>query len=593
MSEQIMLMLVIMAGTIMLLFLEWVSADVIGLGIMLALIFSGLLPAEEAFAGFGSTTVMMILGLLIMTAALERTGVVSAVGRAIMRRINTQPEQLLLIIMVSAAGLSAFLSNTASTAFFLPIVLGVAQRSKSSPSRLLMPLAFSTILASSLTLISTSTNVVVSGVMTQYGLEPIGMFELTPVGIPIIIVGIAYMYLIGRRLIPDRFPPGSLAIDSEHAYITEVVILPDSPLIGQTLSESEIGRELDLTVLRIMRDNKRYLIPGPNTMLKADDLLLVEGLRDDILEVKERTGIDLKADHKLADPEVEEEEIQLAEVIVMPGSPLIGRTLKGFRFRERFNGQVLAINRRGETIRRKLSRIPLKVGDTLLVQAPPENLGTRLNDYALRVIGSVESAPGTRRARQAIAIFVGVLTFGTLNIISIPVAVILGTLLVFMTKCITPQEAYRRIEWTVIILIGSMLSLGVAMENTGTAEYLASLIVDYAGGLGGIGLLSAFFVLAVLLTQPMSNQAAAIVLIPVAIQTATQAGLNPRSFAMMIAVAASCSYLTPLEPASLMVFASGRYKFMDFLKVGALLTVVIYLIAILLVPLLWPLELTQ
>ena len=590
MTEQIALLLLILVGTMILLSFEWVSADVIGLGVMVALILTGLLPADEAFAGFGSDTVLMILGLLIMTAALVRTGVVDIVGRTILRRVNVAPSQLILVVMVAAASLSAFLSNTASTAFFLPVVLGLANRLKTSPSRLLMPLAFATILASSLTLVSTSTNLVVSGIMTEYGLEPMGMFELTPVGLPVVIVGVLYMYVVGMRLVPDRTPPGSLINGGEYAYMTEVVILPESPLIGQTLGESRLGSELDLTVLRIVRQKKRYLTPGSHTILEEGDLLLVEGLRDDILKIKDRTGIDLKADSKFPEPDGEGEEIQMAEVIVMPGSPLIGRTLKGFRFRERFNVQVLAINRRSETIRRKLSGISLKVGDTLLVQGSADDMGTLLADDTLRLISSLENArPNTRRAPLAISIFVGVLALASLNILSIPVAVILGALLIFATKCITPQEAYRRVEWTIIILIGSMLALGVAMERTGAAEYLASLVVQYAGGLGGLGLLTAFFLLAVILTQPMSNQAAAIVLLPVAIQTANQLGLNPRTFAMMIAVAASCSYITPLEPACLMVYAPGRYRFADFVKVGALLTMAIYGIAIILVPMVWPL----
>lgn len=590
MTESIGLLLVILVATMVLLATEWVPVDVIGIAVMLSLIMTGLLPAEDAFAGFGSDTVMMLLGLLIMTAALIRTGVVESVGRLILRRTQISANSILLVVMITAGSLSAFLSNTASTAFFLPVVLGLSQRLKVSASRLLMPLAFATILASSLTLISTSTNLVVNGVITQYGLEPMTMFELTPVGLPIAIAGIAYMFLIGQRLIPDRASANDLQLTSDYAYLTEVVILPDSSLIDQTLEESGLGRDLDLTVLRIVRDKKRYITPGANTQLMEGDLLLVEGLRDDILKIKDTAGIDLKADYKMADPEIEGEELQLAEIIILQGSPFVQRTLKTLRFRERYNLQVLAVNRNNETIRRKLSSISLRVGDTILVQGTTQNLSTLASDDTLRIVGSLPgNRHNTRRAPIAIAIFVGVLLAASLNILSIPVAVLLGAALTFVTKCITPQEAYRQIEWTIIILVGSMLALGVAMETTGTADYLAGLVVGIAGDIGGIGLLTLFFVLAVLLTQPMSNQAAAIVLIPVAIQTANQLGLNPRTFAMMIAVAASCSYLTPLEPACLMVYGPGRYKFMDFVKVGALLTGIVYLIAIFMVPMVWPL----
>ena len=590
MTESIGLLLVILVATMVLLATEWVPVDVIGIAVMLSLIMTGLLPAEDAFAGFGSDTVMMLLGLLIMTAALIRTGVVESVGRLILRRTQISANSILLVVMITASSLSAFLSNTASTAFFLPVVLGLSQRLKVSASRLLMPLAFATILASSLTLISTSTNLVVNGVITQYGLEPMTMFELTPVGLPIAIAGIAYMFLIGQRLIPDRASANDLQLTSDYAYLTEVVILPGSSLIDQTLEESGLGRDLDLTVLRIVRDKKRYITPGANTQLMEGDLLLVEGLRDDILKIKDTAGIDLKADYKMADPEIEGEELQLAEIIILQGSPFVQRTLKTLRFRERYNLQVLAVNRNNETIRRKLSSISLRVGDTILVQGTTQNLSALASDDTLRIVGSLPgNRHNTRRAPIAIAIFVGVLLAASLNILSIPVAVLLGAALTFVTKCITPQEAYRQIEWTIIILVGSMLALGVAMETTGTADYLAGLVVGIAGDIGGIGLLTLFFVLAVLLTQPMSNQAAAIVLIPVAIQTANQLGLNPRTFAMMIAIAASCSYLTPLEPACLMVYGPGRYKFMDFVKVGALLTGIVYLIAIFMVPMVWPL----
>jgi di/tricarboxylate transporter len=280
----------------------------------------------------------------------------------------------------------------------------------------------------------------------------------------------------------------------------------------------------------------------------------------------------------------------------MPKSPLIGRTLKGYRFRERYGLQVLGLNRHGENVRRKLSQAPLRMGDVLLLQGPPENIATLQEQNVVKILNAVsEDRPNRTRARRAIVIFVGVLALGTIKIggvqlISFPLAMILGSVLVFLTKCITPEEAYREVEWKAVILIGSMLALGVAMQETGTAAYLAKLITGVASQFSPVWLLTGFFVLTVLLTQPMSNQAAAAVILPVAIQTAVQLGLNPRTFAMMIAVAASCSYLTPLEPSCLMVYGPGRYRFIDFLKVGSLLTVIIYVIAILLVPRVWPLD---
>lgn len=234
---------------------DWVPSDVVALGLLLAMIVTGLLKPEQAFAGFGSDTVIMIMGLLIMTTALVRTGVVDLVGRAILRHSGSNPTLLLAVIMISCAVLSAFISNTAATAFFLPIVLGVATKARISPSRLLMPVAFASILTSSVTLISTSTNLVVSGLMVRAGLAPMRMFELAPVGIPISIAGLLYMFFIGRRIVTERAPvPGLLERFGLRSYLTEVVVLPSSPLIGKTLEEAALGRDLELSIMRVVRD---------------------------------------------------------------------------------------------------------------------------------------------------------------------------------------------------------------------------------------------------------------------------------------------------------------------------------------------------
>jgi di/tricarboxylate transporter len=592
MTFEIALLLALIAIAVMLFAFDWIAADVIGLGLLLALVLTGLLPAEKAFAGFGSDSVILILGLLILTAALLKTGVMELVGRILARYTGRKPGILLAVIMIAAASLSSFISNTACTAFFIPIVMGAAQRAKISPSKLLLPLAFCSILASSVTLISTSSNLVVSGLMTIAGLAPMEMFELTPVGIPIVIVGLLYMFLLGRRLIPDRAAPAELLESfGVRPYLTEILILPESPLVGKTLEESRLGRDLDLTVLQVVRNEDQHLFPSRALTLQAHDVILVEGARDEILKIKDTSGIEIKSDIKLSDPNLKTEDTALVETILLPRSPLIGRTLRNARFRERYGLQVLAMNRHGRNVLRQIGQVPLRMGDVLLIQGRKSNIAALEDDQAFRILAAVpESRIDRRKALLAVAIFVGALALGVLKVVSLPVAGLLGAFTAFLTRCITPEDAYREVEWRAIILIACMLSLGVAMESTGAAKYLASLVVNGAGGLGPMGLLSGFFFLAVLLTQPMSNQAAAAVILPIAIQTALQLDLNPRTFAMMVAVAASCSYLTPLEPSCLMVYGPGRYRFMDFLKVGSLLTLLIFVVAIFLVPRVWPLK---
>ena len=594
MTPQILLLLCLLAVALALFWWERVSAEVVALGLLLALAFTGLLPANQAFAGFGSDTVIMILGLLILTAALERTGVVELGGRAVLRHAGTDPDRLLWIVMLASAGVGAFISNTASTAFFLPMVFGIAKKSGISASKLLMPLAFSSIVTSSVTLVSTSTNMVVSGMMTSYGLPPMGMFELAPVGLPIAAVGLVYMFL-ARRFVPERAAAADLTEEfGVGPYLSEIVIQPGSALAGKTLGEANVGQQLGLEVLRIVRDKDQSIAPRASTVLKEGDVLLVEGSQEDIVKIKDTVGVEIIADARLSDADLAAEDTALVEAALLPGSPLIGRPLKSHRFRERYGLQVLGINHRGVNIVRELSQAPLALGDVLLVQGRRQNIARAHESNVFRMLGPMEQVeeirPRRERAPLAIAIFLGVLMLVTFKVLTLPLAVMLGALLVFVTRCITPEEAYARVEWKAIILVGSMLSLGAAMEHTGAAKYLAWQLVSLTGAAQPLWLLTVFFALTVFLTQPMSNQAAAIVVLPIAMQTALQVGLNPRTFAMMIAVAASCSYLTPLEPSCLMVYGPGRYRFADFLKIGSVLTLLIYGIAITLVPLLWRLK---
>ncbi len=592
MTFEIGLLLLLTLAAVILFATEKVSPDVTALTLVLALVFTKLLKPDVAFQGFGSETVIMILGLLILTAALMRTGVVDLVGGTILKYTGSSPMRLLLVVMIASSTLGAFMSNTASTAFFVPVVMGLARRAKMSPRQLLLPLAFSSILSSSVTLISTSTNIVVSGLMTQYGLKPMGMFELSPVGIPIVVAGLIYMAIVGRIFLVG--PKGQEKNQSEpglRAYLSEVIVLPESPLVGKTLGESALGQNLDLTVLRIVRDQTQFLAPKGNSVIQAGDVLMVEASPDDLLRVKDVAGIEIKADLKHGDPTIPIEDLGIVEVILLSRSPLIGRTLKSVGFRDRYGLQVLGISRHGTILHKKISELPLRLGDILLIQGPRAEIAALEDDRSFRVIQTIDDRqPNRRRAPLAIGIFVGVLLLATFKILPFSVAVILGAVVAFLTKCITPEEAYRELEWKAVILIGSMLALGAAMEQTGTAKYLASLIVNFTESFSITWVLAGFFALTVLLTQPMSNQAAAVVILPIAIQTAQQLGQNPRTFAMMVAVAASCSYLTPLEPSCLMVYGPGGYKFSDFLKYGAVLTVIIGAIAVTLVPRVWPLH---
>jgi di/tricarboxylate transporter len=594
MTPDIAICLTILGVAILLFAWDRIPADVIALGVMLTVVATGLLPADKAFAGFSSDTVMMILGLLIMSAGLIQTGVVEITGRYVFDLAGRNPAIFLPVIMVSVATVSAFMSNTAATAFFVPLVIGYAAKIGASPSRFLLPLAFASILTSSVTLISTSTNLVVSEILTRYQQAPMGMFEMAPVGIPIAVVGLLYVWSIGVRLIPQREDQKAEEKIGERKYQADVVVVADGPLAGKSLSDAKITADGGFTVVKLIRSKET--VRGEKKLadveLQAGDELIIEGLRAHLLKIKDIEGLDFKADVHLVDPDKEEKEDKtIVEGVLLPRSPLIGQSLRSLDFKERYGLQVLALHRAGR-VPSTISSARLRMGDVLLLQGTNADVKALEQGNLFNIFGGVEAARLNRsRAPLAAAIFVAAIAAVTFKLASLPVAVLGGAFVMLLTRCLSPEEAYRQVEWKALILIGALLSLGAAMETSGAGRFLAQQLIGVIGADGPYRLLTCFFILTVALTQPMSNQAAALVVLPIAMQTAIELGADPRPFGMMVAVAASCSYLTPLEPSCLMVYGPGKYRFSDFLKVGMPLTVLIYILAIALVPWVWPLQL--
>jgi di/tricarboxylate transporter len=591
MTPDIAVCLAILGVAVLLFAWDRIPSDVIALGVMLAVVAAGLLPPDKVFAGFGSDTVIMILGLLIMSAGLIQTGVVEIAGRYVFELSGRNPAIFLPMIMASVAVVSAFMSNTAATAFFVPMVMGYASKIGESPSRFLLPLAFASILASSVTLISSSTNLIVSDLLTRYQQPPMGMFELAPVGIPIAIAGILYVWLLGVRLLQRRKDQKPEETIGERNYQADVVVVEDGPLVGKTLKAANIAEGAGFKVVKLLRAGET--IRGGKQLsqieLEAGDELLMEGRRADLLKIKDIAGLDFKADVHLADPSADAGELTIVEGVLLPRSPLIGHSLRSLEFKERYGLQVLALHRPGR-VPHKISSARLRLGDVLLLQGKPENVKELERGNLFNIFGGVDPGRLHRsRAVLAAVIFIAAILAVTFGLVSLPVAVLGGAFLMFLTRCLSPEEAYRQVEWKVLILIGALLSLGEAMDASGTGKYLAQQLIGLLGADNPYRLLSSFFVLTVALTQPMSNQAAALVVLPIAMQTGLELGAEPRAFAMMVAVAASCSYLTPLEPSCLMVYGPGKYQFSDFFKVGLPLTFLIYLLAIMLVPRLWPL----
>jgi di/tricarboxylate transporter len=570
---------------------ERIPIEVVSILLVMALVLTNTLTAAEAFAGFGNDIVITIAGLFILTGGLAKTGVIDLVGRRLHRMAGDSEFRIVALIMFAAALCAAVMKNTTTTAMFLPVVLGIAARRNLSPSKLLMPLAFGAILGGTCTLIGTSTNLAVSGALPRYGIQPFSMFELTSVGVVIVAVGMLYMLLVGIRLLKDNKSAKSLT-EQYHVrqYMTEVIVLDDSRLIGKSLAEARLGEELDLTVLGILRGNEQYRVaPNPGEEIKQDDLLLVQGRAEDILKVKAEVGIEIKPDFTLNDSVLAGKGTELFEAMIPRGSDFIGRSLKRLDFRRRHRAVVLAINRHGVNLLSKISRVRLRFGDVLLVQGNREEVERLAGDGQILLLEQISQKQARpEKKRWALLAFAVFLFFSVTHLVPLPIAVLLGVMIVIASQSLRMSEVYEIIEWRLLILIACMISFGVAMEKTRADQYLADLIVRGTGQYGPTAVLAGFFLMTVALTQPMSNQAAALVMLPISIKTATALGLDPRTFAVTVTYAASCSFLTPLEPACVLVYTPGRYRFLDFVKVGLFLTVAVFVIVIWLVPVFWP-----
>jgi di/tricarboxylate transporter len=571
--------------------LEKISVDVVTLLLLCALVLLRLLPIREAFAGFSSDIVIVLAALFVLSGALIKTGVMENFGSAISRIAGTSRTRVLLVLMPATACIAAFLHNTTTTAVFLPAVLGLCKKSRLSPSQVLIPFAYASMMGGTCTLLASSTTIAASGYMESAGLRPIGLFEFLPFGLAVVGTGILYMVAIGARFLPRR-AEGSLT-DSYHVreYLSEVVVTGRSPLAGRTLRELRLSA-MGLTVLAIHRGDQT-LYSGPGVSLAAGDLLIVKASREALLEVKQTEGMEIVPDLQLGDQDLVGGTVKIAEAIVMPQSLLIGRTLRELNFRHRYGLTVIAVHRRGHAFPTKIGRLSLSVGDVLLLQGDAERFADLGNSLDVWVLEQTEHYAGARRSRQrllAVGLFAVAVGAAGIGALPLAIAFLLAALAAILLKLISAEEAYKSIHWRLIILIAGMTSFGAAMKSSGAAAYLANLIVHWGAPLGVPYILLGFAVLTMLLSQPMSNAAAALVVLPVALSTAAALHVQPRTFGIVVTLAASISYITPFEPSCLLVYGPGKYRFRDFLIAGAPLSLLLLGVLILLAPLLWPLR---
>ncbi|HEY0511810.1 MAG TPA: SLC13 family permease [Thermoanaerobaculia bacterium] len=599
MSSHLIITLAIAGVAILLLLTERLRADLVALLVVVALGTTGVLTAEETFSGFSRSAVITLLAIFILAAGLERSGVTRQVGDLLVRVAGDGEQRLVVVVMLSAALLSLFMNNIAAAAVLLPAVSGAAQRSGVNPARLLMPLAFGTILGGMATLLTT-TNIVVSSLLQDRGLAPYSLLDFAPLGLPIVAAGIAYMALWGRRLLPARSPVQLYEdLQRQEANLAEVYHLGEilsragvpagSPLVGQTLAGSRLRETYGVNVLAIEREDRIVRAPSPDQELQAEDVLLLTG---------EPEGPGFAADLDPLPPrhwrerDLESRSVVLVEAVLSPRSELIGRTLRETRFRDRYGMAVLAIWRAGRSLRTGLSDLPLQLGDGLLLQGERGRLPVLRVESDLIVLdrGVDEAPPSRRRSRLALAIMVVTLALAATNRFSVGEVMLGGALVMILTGVLTMDDAYLAVEWRSVFLVAGMLPLGTAMIKTGAADLITHGLLAALGGAGPVALLAGLVALAVLLTQAMNGAAVSAVVAPIAIQTAQRIGADPRALAMGVALATSVAFLTPLgSSVNILVMGPGGYRFRDYLRVGLPLTLILFALIVGLLPLIWPL----
>jgi di/tricarboxylate transporter len=585
------LVLVLLALAVYLFCTERLSVDLVALIVMATLLLTGIITPEEGIAGFSNTATVTIGAMFILSAGLFRTGALNYFGLVFARIGRSNIWLISASLMIIIGALSAFVNNTAVVAIFMPVVLGLARQLKISASRLLMPMSFASMFGGVCTLIGTSTNILVSSIAERHGMNPLGMFEFTKLGIILFGVGIIYMTLAQFRLIPDRRTEEDLAKDfGIDDYTMEIHLPGGARSIGRNPSESPLLRDLHLSSVVVYRGDRLVDLPLDQIVLQADDRLRIRCNLENIQKLRERKAAELGPGREIRQNEEKEEHTVFVEAVIAPNSPLAGKVLKEVGFDAKFDAVAHAIRHGDRTMQHNVETIRLRAGDALLIETKPSHIDSLRTDGAF-VIVSEMNTPVFRKTKilTASAIVCAVVVSAALSVIPILVSAIAGCILMILTECITLEEAYNSIEWKVIFLLAGVLTLGTALEKTGAAELIASTLVSSVGNMGPTAVVSVFYLLTSLLTETMSNNATAALLTPVAIVAAKSLEVDPHPFIMAVAFAASASFMTPVGyQTNTLIYGPGRYRFSDFMKVGAPLNIFFWILATIFIPRFWP-----
>jgi di/tricarboxylate transporter len=622
-TPEVIVVFLVIAGALALFATEVVPVDITALGIIVALLVIsegtqylaelGVLDAPivlvtpaQGISGFASTATITVLAMFILSDGVQRTGIVSILGQKMAAFTRDDETRQLGATMGIVAPISGFINNTAAVAILLPMVTDLAHDGNTSPSKLLIPLSYASMFGGTLTLIGTSTNILASEIAatlyvpeSQYfvGLEGgFSMFEFTSLGVILTVVGFAYFYIVGTRLLPERIPPrADLTEEFRMAdYLTEVRVRDDSPLVGQTVREAIVHTDFDVDLVQLIRGDKTFLEPLAPKTIQAGDVFALRTDRDTLVDLMDAEGLDLIPDIVVDEAELEtaNERENLVELVVAPGGKLVGESLQSAGFRQRYDATVLALRRGDELFRARMDEVRLRVGDTLLVQATPESIERMDANRDLIVAQEIERTDWRKtKIPLAIGIVAAVVGLAAIDALPIVVSALAGALAMVLTGCVDPGDIYDAVQWDVIVLLAGVIPLGIAMETSGAATLVADALVDAADVVPPIVVLGLFYVLTATLTNVISNNASVVLMIPVAAEAAVSLQLWAFPFILAVTFAASTAFMTPVGyQTNLFVYGPGGYRFTDYLRVGTPLQAIFAVVTTLGIYYLWGLQ---
>ncbi|MEJ6732031.1 MAG: SLC13 family permease [Opitutaceae bacterium] len=571
--------------------------DVTAVTLFAILLITGLIKKENAFAVFANPAPITVGAMFILSAALVKCGVVDRIS-SFVERAGFFPYPVVILLMVAlVATLSAFVNNTPVVVVFLPVVLGLARRMKLAPSKLLIPLSYAAVLGGTCTLVGTSTNLIVNGIAVANGQPTIRLFELAQLGLPIAIIGGIYLAVVGKKVLPVREMLTDILSDEERReYLAEAFVQNESPMIGKTLHESGLKATRGVRVLEIVRHGVAIRIEPKITSLEAGDRLILSCRPKGIAAARSVEGLNLVSDLQLGLEQIAAHEGSLVEAVVLPQSELIGKTVRGVNFRQRFRLVAVALHRKGRNVREAIETLPIEPGDVLLMMGTDEAINALRSseDLILFDRARTPTKSPTGKIALVIGVIAGVITCAALRILPIEIASVCGVVVLMLSKVLTSKEAYASVEWNLIFLILGMLAMGMALESTGAAALLATGLVDGINALSAsehraLIALAIIYLTTMVLTEILSNVAIAALMAPIALQVAAELGVDPRPFIVAVMFAASAAFSTPIGyQTNTYVYGVGGYRFTDFFKIGIPLNLLCFTMAVIFVPKIWP-----